>query len=230
MRALWALLAGCSAVLATVAMAKTELTPRHLIILRPGLEVLYGSYVFAAKNDGAAPERFEWSVMLPKEADDFAPQEGLEPESVSLVAKDAGAGRGVKIHKDIAPGVQVMGLGFRAPAIGGYGTLTLTPFAEVPSLTILIPRSTGLTVTADGFVAADPTAELNDPTYMAWTNQAPLAAGQAVAITVRGVPEGRGRLWALGGTVGGLLLLLGLWASFKTRPRLSERAGALGDA
>src|SRR5690606_13910452 len=122
------------------ANADVMLTPKHLIILRQGLDAVYGSYVFAVQNTGEAPEKFRSAVMLPKETADFVPQEGGRPDEVTL-AEDGG---GVYVEKDFPPGVHIVSIGFKADASYGKTTLTFTPPAEIQSFTVLLPRDSGM--------------------------------------------------------------------------------------
>lgn len=200
------------------AAAEAGVSPRHLIILRDGLDAVWGSYVFAVVNDGNAPAPLKVEIALPKETADWAPQEGVEPEAVKLAA---GAGSGVLlIEKEFPPGTHVITIGFKVPASFGSAELTLKPPTTVADLTVLRPRAGKFSVEASWLKPVDGGAS-PDPDYDALTAAEPMTAGAEKVMRVSGIPEGRARFWMLGGVVAGLLVLGALALAFKTRPRLS---------
>lgn len=200
--------------------AEVMLTPKHLIILRQGLDAVYGSYVFAVQNNGEATARFKSAVMLPKETVDFVPQEGVEPDEVSL----APGGGGVVVEKDFPPGVHIVSIGFKVDASYGKAMLTLTPPAEIQSFTLLLPRGGGMravsTILKPGEMGHAP-----DPQYEAMISEEPLGQGASFTVDVQGLPEGRTRIWIVGAAVGVFLLLLAAFFAFRTRPRVTGKAG-----
>lgn len=205
-----------SALCPILASAAVTVTPRHLIILRPGLDAVYGSYVFAVNNDGEAAERIKMHVMLPRETSDFVPQEGLDPNEIVL-----GSDGGVTVEKEVAKGVHVLGVGFKVDGRYGKTQISLAPESEVRSLTILVPRDTALAVGAPGLIEAKG-EDAEDPQYKAFVNVEPLAPGAAFVVQVAGLPEGRARLWIMGGVVGAVVVLGAGLLGFRTRPKIEE--------
>jgi hypothetical protein len=187
-----------------------------LIILRPGLDSIYGSYIFAVHNDSEKSERLKTRVMLPKEMSDFVPQEGLESSEIAL-ASDGG----VNVEKDIPKGVHVLGVGFKVDGRYGKTKLSLTPEGEIRSLTILVPRDTSVDLIAAGLKAADG-ADADDPQYRAFVNADPLPAGATFVVEVSGLPEGRARLWLTGGVIAACMVLGAAFLGFRTRPKIKE--------
>lgn len=196
--------------------AAVTVTPRHLIILRPGLDTVYGSYIFAVHNETEKSERLKARVMLPKETSDFVPQEGLEPTEISL-APDGG----VNVEKDIPKGVHVLGVGFKVDGRYGKTKMSLTPEVEIRSLTILVPRDTSVDLSAAGLkLATGPDSD--DPQYRAFVNGDPLPAGAPFVVEVSGLPEGRARLWLTGGVIAACMVLGAALLAFRTRPTIKE--------
>jgi hypothetical protein len=202
--------------LATPVWAAVTVTPRHLIILRPGLDSIYGSYIFAVHNDSEKSERLKTRVMLPKETLDFVPQEGLEPTEIAL-----GTDGGVNVEKDIPKGVHVLGVGFKVDGRYGKTKLSLTPEGEIRSLTILVPRDTSVDLLAPGLKVATG-ADADDPQYRAFVNADPLSAGAPFVVEVSGLPEGRARLWLTGGVIAACMVLGAAFLAFRTRPKIKE--------
>ena len=199
----------------SAAMADVRVTPRHLMILREGLDTVYGSYIFAVENSSDKPEHFKSPLMLPKEADDFSPQEGVEASDLSLAP-----GGGVIIEKDFAPGMQVVSVGFRVPARYGRGLLSLTAGLPIESFTLLVPRQSGILATSPKLVLGD-ASNAPDPQYEPFITSTPLQPGDTLAIDVAGLPEGRTRSWIVGGGVAAMLLAMAGFLAWRTRPKIS---------
>jgi hypothetical protein len=197
-----------------------QLTPKHMMILRPGLDAIWGSYVFAVQNTGSEPASLSTEIMLPKETVDFQPQEGVKPEELSL--SDAG----VRVNATFPNGVHIVSIGFKVDARFGGATLTLTPPTEVQSFTLLVPRSGGVEVKAPGLVVASG-GDAPDPQYQAYVNQGPISPAQAFKVEIAGLPEGRHRLWLLGGVAAAVLLLGAGFFAWRTRPQLAADESAI---
>lgn len=201
-------------------MADVYVTPKHLVILRQGLDSLYGSYVFAVQNTGEAPEALKARVMLPKETIDFMPQEGVDPSEVSLAEGPEG---GLQIDKQFPNGVHIISIGFKVAARLGKASLSFTPVGEIQSFTLLVPRDSGIQLVSSPLIDGDEAAA-PDPQYRPYVSGAPLPAGTPFFIEVAGIPEGRSRLWMIGSVLAGLLVLAtGLFA-WRTKPKITEDA------
>ncbi len=208
------------ALLATAARAEVYVTPKHLLILREGLDTVYGSYIFALQNTGEKPEHFKVPVMLPKETEDFTPQEGLEPSELTLAQNGS-----VVVEKDVQPGVNLIGIGFRLSGRYGKATMTFNPVMDIDSFILLLPRGSAMQVESN-FLKPGDSDSAPDPQYMPWTTNAPMKANELVSIEVSGLPEGRSRLWILGSIVAGMLVLLAAFLAWRTRPKISTDSGS----
>jgi hypothetical protein len=203
----------------TAARAEVRITPKHLVILRPGVDSVWGTYVFAIQNDGAEPAPFKSKVMLPKETVDFAPQEGLTPEQITL------GDDGITIDAVIPNGVQIVSIGFKVDAKFGTTSLTFAPVSEVQSFSVLLPRGTPMTVQGPGLTKGDE-GSTPDPQYEPYVVGEPLAPGKLLGLSVGGIPEGRTRIWFVGGAVAALLVVLAAALALRTRPRITEDEGS----
>lgn len=201
---------------AATAFADVRVSARHLIILREGLDSIWGSYVFAVVNDGQSPAAFKTGVVLPKETADWAPQEGIEPENVKL----ADGGGGLVVEKEFPPGTHVITIGFKVPASLGRAEMTLRPLTTIEELTVLKPRASKISIEASWLKPVD-ASNSPDPEYDALLADGALEAGSEKVIALVGLPEGRARYWFLGGGVAFLLLVGATILAIKTRPRLS---------
>lgn len=199
--------------------AEIQITPKHLVILRPGIDSVWGSYVFALQNTGEEEAEFRSEIMLPKETVDFMPQEGLSPEQVSLSDK------GIRIDGRFPSGVHIISIGFKVEGRYGAAALTFTPVSDVQSFTVLVPRDSPMIVSS-GLLKPTLSEGSPDPQYAALGAQTPLVVGETYELKISGLPEGRTRLWALGGVVGGIMLILCGFLTWRTRPQITEDAGS----
>lgn len=198
--------------LTAVAHAEVTIAPRHVIIIRPGIDRIIGSYLFAFENHGSAPEKFSGTILLPTETIDWSPVEGVEPSEVRL-----GENGGLVIEKSVAPGTNLVLMGFEVRSLWGKATLTLIPKDALQDLSILTPPG-ALTVSAPGaeFV---PNVDFSGHAFDRLAI-ASLAAGQKIVVEMNGVPQGRMGLWIAGSIVGVLLLGLGIVMTIRTRPQV----------
>lgn len=202
------MLSVCSA-----AHAEVLVGTKHLVIIKPGLDALWGNYIFAVRNDGETDAMISAPLMLPKETVDYQPQDGVEAEDIRL-RED-----GIAIEKSFPPGMHIISIAFRTDVRLGTGTLTMVPGGEVSDFTLLLPQGDDLSLTS-GPLTQSP--ESPDPAYRAWRGSRTFAKGDAFVLKIGGVPEGRLRYWVIGGAVGGLLLLLAGFFAYRSRPKLEH--------
>ncbi len=201
------------------ASAAVEVSGRHIYILYPGVDSVWGSYLFMVHNGGTQPERFSFPVMLPAETIDFQGQDTLAPNELKL-----GSDGGLTIDKVFEPGENLLNIGFKLPAQLGGGPVTLkasSPFESV-----------GFFVFEGKFAVTGPNMEVRKNVdfsgrrYDTYT-LAGGEAGKSYAFAIEGVPEGRGRLWIVGWILAGGLLTIALSIAFLSRPKLSQGADVL---
>jgi hypothetical protein len=198
-----------------------QLMPRQMMVLREGLDAVYGQVMFVVRNHAAVPLPLKFTVLLPKETADFSPREGLEPSEVVLAEArgDGGGFKGLLVDKTFPPGVLMMTIGFKVDAQLGRTTMTLSHPDGIKDLNLLTLK--------DGRIQADSASlvtnerpEDADPLYKAFELKAPVNANETISIEISGVPEGRLRLWWLGGIFGGVLVFLVLILAWKTWPKM----------
>lgn len=210
------LLTALTLVWAAQASAAVQISSKHIMVLYPGVDSAFGSYIFMVQNQGTAPERFSFPVMLPAEMIDFQAQEGLAPNELTL-----GTDGGLTIDKTFPPGDTLITIGFKTPAEVGEGKLTLKPTFPFESI--------GLFVFEGKFKITGPALEIKNGvefsgrTYDTYT-LANGEAGKTYQMIMQGVPEGRGRLWIIGWIAGGALLLIASALAFISRPQLPQGA------
>jgi hypothetical protein len=194
-----------------------EVAGRQLVILKQGLNQLWGSLVLAVMNDTGAPARVKAHVMLPEQTTDWQPQEGVEPSDIQLAPQ----GGGLLIEREFPAGTTLVSIGFVVPAKLGRATMTLRPGGEVQELSVLVPRGK-LQVISDQL---SPGREERVPgeNFEAWLSNGEITAGQEIRVEVTGIPEGRARFWFVGGMAGALILLGGAFMTWNTRPASGDQ-------
>jgi hypothetical protein len=202
-------------VLSHTANAEIYVTSKHLVILRTGIDTVWGSYVFAVNNKDAGPSPLKVNIMMPAQMTDFYPQEGVTKEEVLLTDS------GLMVEKEFAPGVNVVSIGFRVPSKFGHAEVSFKPQMDIDSFTLLVPRDSGTQIQSDGLVPGND-EERPDPQYQPYVSKNILKTGEAFTIKVSGVPEGRLTLWISGGITGACILIFGLLLALRTRPRIQD--------
>jgi hypothetical protein len=195
--------------------AEIYVTSKHLVILRTGIDTVWGSYVFAVNNKDAAPSSFKVNIMMPAQMTDFYPQEGVTKDEVLLTDS------GLMVEKEFAPGVNVVSIGFRVPSKFGRAEVLFKPQMDIDSFTLLVPRDSGTQIQSDRLVVGND-EERPDPQYLPYVSKDVLKTGEAFTIYVAGVPEGRLTLWISGGITGACILIFGLLLALRSRPRLQD--------
>ncbi|MEY4632435.1 MAG: hypothetical protein RIQ81_2555 [Pseudomonadota bacterium] len=193
------------------AAVAVEIGPRHAIMLRGGVDQLWGHYVFTVNNPGDKASEFASPVMLPAGAIDVRPQEGISQDEVVV-----GEGGALSIKKIVEPGVHLLSFGFILPSKAGQAEVDFAVPYPVAELQVLVQKNAALTVSGNGLVSRQ---------ERVWNLSSPLEAGSRFAFSVAGIVEGRQRLWILGSTVAAILC--GLAAAFAIRT--SRREGGASD-
>lgn len=194
--------------------AAVVLMPKQLLVIKPGLDTVAGTWVAAVKNDGDADATLSFPVLLPIDARDFSPVEGLTADQIRL------GDSGLMVERSFPAGVTVVSLGFLVPARSGRASLRLRSSIDVGELTVMTPRGM-LDVQSAGLTEAG--ADVQDmQRYSVWSSNQMMLANQTIDIDVSGVPEGRTKLWMIGGMFGAILALGGLLLTKKTAVRVQS--------
>jgi hypothetical protein len=202
--------------LAAHATAAVQIGNKHIFVLYPGVDSVFGSYIFMVQNSGAAPVRLSFPVMLPTETIDFQAQEGLAPNELNL-----GSSGGLTIDKAFPPGDTLITIGFKSPAEVGQGRFTLKASEPFESVGIFVFEGKfqikGLNLDIRRGV------EFSGRTYDTYTLSKG-EPGKTYQMELQSIPEGRGRLWWIGGIFAGGMLLIALTLAWFSRPKLPQGA------
>lgn len=196
------------------AHAAVSLGARHVYILYPGVDAVWGSYVFTVNNSGDAPERFTFPVLLPKETIDFQGQDSLDSSEIKL-----GSDGGVTIDKEFRPGENMMQVGFKLPASQGTALASMKLPYDIGSLGFFVWQN-GITVHGE-HMEIQRGLQLSDRVYDAYSFLNG-KAGDSMSATLQNVPEGRGRLWIIGWIFCGLIVLLAFGLAYASRPKTQQ--------
>ncbi len=193
--------------------ATTAIAGKHIYILYPGVDSIWGSYIFVVNNDSPQPEKYTFPVMLPKETVDFQAQDVLSPDELKL-----GPDGGIIVDKIFPPGETLVQISFKM--LGSQGTASATFTPPYPFETL------GLFVWQDSFAVKGPDGmevkkgvELSTRKFDTYTLTAG-AVGVPIHYSFENVPEGRGRLWVMGGIVAAILFITAFTIAYYTKPQL----------
>lgn len=179
-------------------LAQPILAPKQLIIVKPGIDKLHGTWLAAVINRDEKPQSLRIPVLLPKETEDFRPVEGISDKDVTMTAQ------GVFVEKDFAPGVNVISFTFMTSSQSGSVDLNFEAKQDLGELTVMTPRGM-MQVQGERLVRSG--TDVQDlQTFDLWVTKSPVVQGDAIKVTIMGVPEGRRKLWILG-TLFGVVLV-----------------------
>ncbi len=199
----------------SIGQAAVGIGPKHVYILYPGVDAIWGSYIFVVANDGQAPEPFSFPVMLPKETVDFQAQDTLSPQELKL-GKDGG----ITIDKTFPPGETLLQVSFKLPASEATSVATFTAPYPYQSLGIFVWQNSFDVKGPEG-LEIQKGVNLSGKVFDTYSIGAG-DVGKTLTYTFENVPEGRGRLWMVGGIFGVILLITALVVGFYTRPKLLQ--------
>ncbi len=198
------------------ANAQVTVAPKQLLVLKPGLDLVHGTWVVAIMNKGQAPAKFRTPVLMPLEARDFQPIEGVTADDVKF------ENDGLWVEKEFAVGVNVVSFAFVVPSSLGGINLSLKPRADTGELMIMTPKGMMDVVGKDFVESGTDVQEMQR--YSVLSSNHLIVAGEELSLRVDGVPEGRGRLWFVGTVFGLLLIGISGTLAWRSRPRSAAAA------
>ena len=174
-----------------------KVSPRELLILKPGIEKIFGQWVADVFNSTSKPALFEFEPHLPKGVTDFQPVDGVDAKSLKLGAD------GVVISRVFNPGSNVVSLSFSMPASRHNHDLEIVAERDLTQMLVIVP-SGFLSLTSDqlSFQNIQPSDGENFAVYQL---VAPISKGSLLKFSVSGIPESRGRLWYVGAVFAAIL-------------------------
>ncbi len=202
--------------LAVPGRAEVALSEKHLIILRAGLDSVWGDYIFSVQNNQQEAQQAEVTLFLPRETVDFKAIEGVAAADLRV---DPQHGT-VKMQKEFPHGATLVNIGFKVAAQGGNTTLHWVATRTLASLNIMYEHDI-IDVSSDKLVATH-LPRIADVHYRALHTPQALAKGDGLRVQVRGVPQGRAQLHLFAVVFAATLLISAAYLSIKTRPRVGE--------
>jgi hypothetical protein len=202
-----------------VVNAEIIVRDRHVLLVYPGVDALWGNYVFMVSNEGDEPQRFATNVLLPNETVDWQAQDNLEPDDIQL-SEDGG----LRLSKVFDPGNHLLSIGFKVPSSGGAAALSLEPPFAMGMMGIFVSDQS-LEVKADQFTKRED-VPFSGQTYNSFT-VLDAQPGTVYRAEISGLPEGRGRYWIVGSILALILVVGAGLATWKTKPRQTEESEVL---
>ena len=205
-----------SLLLASPVGAQITLSEKHLVVLRAGIDSVWGDYIFSVQNSQPEPQQAEVVLFLPRQTMDFKAIEGVTAADLRV---DAEHGT-VLLQKEFPHGATLVNIAFKVNAQAGKATLHWQAHQPLASLNIMYEHDI-IEVAADKLVATQ-LPRIADVHYRALHTRQALAAGDSLQVQVRGIPQGRAQLHLFAVVFAALLLISTLYLGMRTRPRTRE--------
>ena len=194
-------------------LAAVELSEKHLIILRAGVDSIWGDYIFSVQNSQQEPQQADIALFLPQETVDFKAVEGVTAADLRV---DPAHGT-VVMQKEFAHGASLVNVGFKVPAHEGRATLHWTARQALASVNVMYEHDI-IEVFSDKLVVTQ-LPRISDIKYRALHTQQVLAVGDSLQLQVSGIPQGRGRVHLFAVVFAAILLTSTVYLGFRSRPR-----------
>ncbi len=192
------------------------LSDKHLIILRGGLDSVWGDYIFSVQNTQHVPQQASIALFLPRETVDFKAVEGVLPADLRV---DAQHGT-VTMEKEFPHGATLVNVAFKAAAQDGTVTLNWVATQTLTSVNIMHEYEV-MDVFSDQLEITQ-LPRLADGHYRALRTTQALTAGDRLQIQVQGIAQGRARLHLFAIVFAVILLISTVYLGIRTRPRAGE--------
>ena len=197
-------------------LAAVELSEKHLIILRAGIDSIWGDYIFSVQNSQQKPQHADITLFLPQETVDFKAVEGVTADDLRV---DIAHGT-VVMQKEFAHGASLVNVGFKVPAHGGVATLNWTARQALASVNVMYEHDI-IEVSSNKLVVTQ-LPRIADIKYRALHTQQALAMGDSLQLRVSGIPQGRGRVHLFAVVFAAILLISTVYWGFRSRPRHTD--------
>lgn len=199
--------------------AEIALSEKHLIILRAGLDSIWGDYIFSVQNSQSELQQAEVALFLPRETIDFKAVEGVTAADMRVDAQHGV----VTMQKEFPHGSTLVNVAFKVMAEDGTATLNWHARHSLASLNIMYEHDI-IEVFADKLETTE-LPRIADVHYRALHTPQALSKGDNLQIQVRGIPQGRTQLHLFAVVFTVILLASAVYLSIRTRPRVNEGQG-----
>lgn len=157
---------------------------RHFIIITADTQYLWCSYYFGIHNRSTDDLLFEIPIQLPKNTENFTPQDGLTKEDLHISHNGK-----ISVKKKFKPGINVVSLGFQIPLeIWGDNILKLSFPYTIQEFSVATPKWSTLHLSS-------PSLEAGVPNMLSNTEYSGLIgthinSEQTLTIHIQGTPMG----------------------------------------
>ena len=169
-------------------LSAAELGKKHILLLRTGLDSIWGEYIFSVQNEKQTAIKAAVPLLLPQETVDFRANEGALDAELQLDNNGK-----VVLHKEFATGASIVSVLFRSNAEQGNGILTFVSERELTSLALMYEKSMQLEADT-GLFSSKQSKEIEHDNFTMIQTQAPIKAGKTIVLRVSGIPQGRSML------------------------------------
>ena len=207
----WVMLA-----IASPVWGEVKLSEKHLIILRAGLDSVWGEYIFSVQNSQQEPQPADIALFLPRETVDFKAIEGV---TVADLRVDAQHGT-VTMQKEFPTGATLVNVAFKVAAQDGAAILNWGVAHVLTSVNVMYEHKI-IEVFSDKLEATQ-LPRISDVHFRALHTTQALTTGDSLQVQVRGIPRGRAQLYLFAIVFVAILLISTVYLGISTRPCMPE--------
>ena len=196
--------------------AEIALSEKHLIILRAGLDSVWGDYIFSVQNSQQVPQQAEITLFLPRETVDFKAIEGVTAADMRV---DGQRGT-VTMQKEFPHGATLVNVAFKVAAHDGVVILNWVATQPLASVNFMYEHDI-IDVFSDKLETTQ-LPRIADVHYRSLHTPQALAKGDSLQVQVQGIPQGRAQLHLFAVVFAVLLLISAVYLGIRTRPHTNE--------
>lgn len=197
--------------------ANLKVSEKHLLVLQARIDSVWGKYMFSVDNLTPDHQPLRFTLLLPKETDDFRALEGISDDDLQL-SKD---GSLVLAKKNFPPGTTLVNIGFKK-LVAEKKTTPLTFRVTEPLASLVILFDERIDVKSPVFKSTV-APKISAHNYRALQSKSSLASGETFILQIHGIPLGRGKIQTVAGIFALVLLGCTTWLAIKTRPQRLHR-------
>jgi hypothetical protein len=167
-----------------------KLGGKHVYIMQPGMDELWGSYIFVLQGpQGGGAYRSQ--LALPEQKIEFGPQQGMTADELQFDEK-----LGVLLDKKNVIGTKLYAVGFNVPAASGQAAMSIALNAGMTELVVMAPVGQ-LELVGDSGFAAKSESNFMGKDFDTWNYR--YHGASVVNFELKGIATGRYHYWWLGG-------------------------------
>jgi hypothetical protein len=185
-----------------------KLGSKHVYIMQPGMDEIWGSYIFVLQGPQAGGA-YRGQLALPEQKIEFGPQQGMTADQLQFDEK-----LGVLLDKKDVIGTKLYAVGFNVPAVSGQAAMSIDLNPSMKELVIMAPVGQLELVAGSGF-GAKSESNFMGKDFDTWNYR--YQGDSVVNFELKGIATGRYHYWWLGGVLAFIMMGAALYLTIATK-------------